>query len=223
MHYRHKLGSETSKQVTLKNEHFFSYRVRMEYNSEDNWNFPTRGARLKAEYAYVTNDFTKLNNRAADGTKLGKVTGMSDVSANWRVSLPLSRTFTLQPMGYRHLLLGSVVPAVLGNTIGGDWFGHYIEQQMPFAGINNMEYVDHHIVAAQLQAQQQFGANSYVLLRMVGAQQARKAKEIFDHRSLLGVQAAYYYNTMFGPVGATLGYSNHTKNPYFYVNIGYEF
>ena len=223
MHYRNKLGSETSKQVTLKNEHFFSYRVRMEYNSEDNWNFPTRGARLKAEYAYVTNDFTKLNNRAADGTKLGKVTGMSDVSANWRVSLPLSRTFTLQPMVYGRLLFGSVVPAVLGNTIGGDWFGHYIEQQMPFAGINNMEYVDHHIVAAQLQAQQQFGANSYVLLRMVGAQQARKAKEIFDHRSLLGVQAAYYYNTMFGPVGATLGYSNHTKNPYFYVNIGYEF
>jgi NTE family protein len=28
---------------------------------------------------------------------------------------------------------------------------------------------------------------------------------------------------MFGPLGASLGYSNHTKKPYFYLNLGYEF
>ena len=223
MHYRNKLGSETSKQVTLKNEHFFSYRARAEYNSEDDWNFPTRGARFKAEYAYVTNDFTKLNVRAADGTKLGKKSGMSDVSADWRMSFTLGQRFTLQPMFYGRLLFGSVVPAVFGNTIGGDWFGHYVEQQMPFAGIGNMEYVEHQFVAAQLQAQERIGGNSYVLLRVAGAQQADKAKELFDNRTLFGVQAAYYYNTMFGPVGATLGYSNRTKEPYFYLNLGYEF
>jgi len=223
MHYRNKLGSETSKQVTLKNEHFFSYRARAEYNSEDDWNFPTRGARFKAEYAYVTNDFTKLNVRAADGTKLGKKSGMSDVSADWRMSFTLGQRFTLQPMFYGRLLFGSVVPAVFGNTIGGGWFGHYVEQQMPFAGIGNMEYVEHQFVAAQLQAQERIGGNSYVLLRVAGAQQADKAKELFDNRTLFGVQAAYYYNTMFGPVGATLGYSNRTKEPYFYLNLGYEF
>ena len=48
MHYRNKLGSETAKQVTLENEHFFSYRARLAYNSEDDWNFPTRGARFNA-------------------------------------------------------------------------------------------------------------------------------------------------------------------------------
>lgn len=223
MHYRNKLGSETSKQVTLKNEHFFSYRARAEYNSEDDWNFPTRGARFKAEYAYVTNDFTKLNDRAADGTKLGKKSGMSDVSADWRMSFTVGERFTLQPMLYGRLLFGSVVPAVFGNTIGGDWFGHYVEQQMPFAGIGNMEYVEHQFVAAQLQAQERIGGNSYVLLRVAGAQQADKTKELLDNRTLLGVQAAYYYNTMFGPVGATLGYSNRTKEPYFYLNLGYEF
>jgi NTE family protein len=40
---------------------------------------------------------------------------------------------------------------------------------------------------------------------------------------MLGVQGAYYFNTLFGPVGATLGYSNKTKKPYFYLNLGYEF
>ena len=223
MHYRNKLGSETARQVTLKNEHFFSYRARLNYNSEDSWYFPTRGVRFKAEYAYVTNDFAKLNVRDAEGNKLGKTTGMSEVSANWRMSLSMNSRFTLQPMFYGRMLFGSVIPAVFGNTIGGDWFGHYVEQQMPFAGIGNMEYVDHQFVAAQLQAQQRIGNNSYVLLRLAGAQQAEEMKELFDSRTLLGVQGAYYYNTLFGPLGATLGYSNRTKKPYFFLNLGFEF
>jgi NTE family protein len=94
---------------------------------------------------------------------------------------------------------------------------------MPFAGIGNIEYVSHQFVAAQLQAQQRIGSSNYVLLRVAGAQQADHLKELADHRTLLGVQAAYYYNTMFGPIGATIGYSNRTKEPYFYLNIGYEF
>jgi NTE family protein len=223
MHYRNKLGAEDSPKVSLENEHFFSYRARLNYNSEDSWSFPTRGARFKAEYAYVTNNFAKLNDRALDGTELGKKPGMSDVSADWRMSFSFNSRFTIQPMIYGRLLFGSVIPAVFGNTIGTEWFGHYVEQQMPFAGIGNMEYVDHQFVAAQLQAQQRIGANSYVLLRAAAAQQSARVKNLFDNKTLVGGQAAYYYKTMFGPVGATLGYSNRTKKLYLYLNLGYEF
>ena len=195
----------------------------MNYNSEDNWNFPTRGARFNAEYAFVTNDFAKLRERAADGTKLGWETGMSDVSANWRMSFTLGSRFTIQPMIYGRMLFGTVVPVVLGNTLGGEWFSHYVEQQMPFAGIGHMEYIGKQFAAAQLQLQQRFGANHYALLRVAAGQQSDKAKELFDHRTMVGVQAAYYLNTIFGPIGATLGYSNHTKKAYLFVNLGYEF
>ena len=223
MHYRDKLVAESSRQVALENEHFISYRARLKFNSEDNWNFPTRGARFNAEYAYLTNDFAKLNDYADDGTKLGKKTGMSDVSADWRMSFTIGSRFTLQPMLYGRLLFGSIIPPVFGNTVGGEWFGHYIEQQMPFAGIGNLESVDRQFVAAQLQAQQRIGRSAYVLLRVAGAQQAREVKELLDYRTLIGVQGAFYYDTMFGPVGATLGYSNRTKKMYFYLNLGYEF
>ena len=148
---------------------------------------------------------------------------MSEVSADWRMSFTIGSRFTIQPMLYGRMLFGSVIPAVFGNTVGGEWFGHYVEQQMPFAGIGNMEYVSHHFLAAQLQAQERIGNNSYVLLRLAAAQQADKTKELLDHSTLLGVQATYYYNTIVGPVGASLGYSNRTKKPYFYLNLGYEF
>ena len=222
-HYRNTLGSESVKLGSIENEHFFSYRARMVFNTEDNWNFPTRGVRFNAEYAYVTNNFAKLDVRDADGNKQGKTMGMSDVRANWRMSFSFNDRFTIQPMLYGRLIFGSVVSAGLSNTIGGEWFGHYIEQQMPFAGIGNMEYVDRQFVAAQLQAQERIGGKSYVLLRVAGGQNAGKLKEIFDHRTMIGVQGAFYYSSLFGPLGAALGYSNHTKKVYFYINLGYEF
>ena len=223
LHYSSKLVTEWSREVSLKNEHYFSYRARINYNSEDEWNFPTRGARFKAEYAYLTNDFAKLDLRDADGNKQGKTTGMSDVSADWRMSFTFGDRFTLQPMLYGRLLFGSIVPPVFGNTTGGEWFGHYIEQQMPFAGIGNLEAIDAQFVAVQLQSQLRIGDKSYVLVRVAGAQQAEKARQLLDRHTLLGVQGAFYYNSMFGPFGASVGYSNRTKKPYFFVNLGYEF
>ena len=213
MHYRNILGTETSIQGMLKNEHFYSYHARVNYNSEDNWYFPTRGARFKAEYSYLTDNFAKLDGKP----------GMSDVNANWRMSFSIGDRFTFQPMLYGRLLFGTVIPPTFGNTIGTEWFGHYIEQQMPFAGVGNIEYIDHQFVAAQLQAQQRIGSSSYVLLRVAGGQQGDKVKNLLDRRTLLGVQVAFYYSTILGPVGATAGYSNRTKSPYLYLNLGYEF
>ena len=213
MHYRNKLGSAAAKEFTLENEHFFSYRARAEYNSEDNWYFPSRGARFKAEYAYLTDDFARLEDQA----------GMSEVSAHWRMSFTLGSRFTLQPMVYGRLLFGKTVPLVFSNAIGGNWFGHYVEQQMPFAGVGNVEYVDDQFVAAQLQAQQRMGSNHYALLRVSGAQCAEKTAQLLDHHTLFGVQAAYYYDTMFGPAGITIGYSNRTEKPYVFLNLGFVF
>ena len=223
LHYSSGLGSEASIKMVFKNEHFISYRGRVNYNSEDNWYFPTHGVRFKAEYAYVTNNFVEFNAYADDGTKTGKTKGMSEISANWRASLTIGKRLTLQPMAYGRLLFGSRVPTVLSNTIGGDWFGHYVEQQMPFAGIGRIESVDKQFFALQMQGQYRIGDKHYTLLKVAFGQNADKVKNLLDHRALFGVQAAYYYNTILGPLGASLGYSNHTKSAYFFINLGYVF
>lgn len=212
--YRDILMSEnTGTDVPLDNGHYFSYRARANYNSEDNWIFPTRGARFKAEYAYLTDNFLRLDGQ----------TGLFDVSADWRMSFTFGKRFTLQPMVYGRILFGDVIPHIFGNVIGGNWFGHYIEQQMPFAGVGNIEYVRQQFLAVQLQGQQRIGNNHYIILRLAAGQHSNKLKDIFEDRTLLGGQIAYYYNTIFGPLGATLGYSNRTKKPYFFLNLGYEF
>ena len=107
--------------------------------------------------------------------------------------------------------------------IGGEWFGHKLAWQMPFAGVNYLEHVDPYLVAMQLQTQQRLGKNNYVLLRVAAAQQADDLENLLDRSTLLGTSLSYYYNTMFGPLGASVGYSNKTKEPYFYINLGYVF
>ncbi len=214
MHYRNKLGSESSKELTMNNEHFYSYSAQVSYNSEDNWHFPSRGSRFKAEYTYMTDNFAELDGKA----------GMSDINANWRTSFTLGRQLTIQPMFYGRFLLGPTTPLLFGNAIGGEWFGHYLQQQMPFAGLGNIEYVKNQFVAAQLQLQQRIGTSShYLLLRIASAQQAEKLDNLFNEKMLLGGQIAYYYNTILGPIGASIGYNNKTKKTYFYLNLGFEF
>jgi NTE family protein len=40
---------------------------------------------------------------------------------------------------------------------------------------------------------------------------------------ILGFQGAYFYNTIIGPIGASIGYTSLTHSPYFYINIGHIF
>lgn len=213
LHYKDKLLSSKSADILLDNDHYISYRAMVDFNSEDNWNFPSRGSRFKAEYAYTTDNFTQMGGKA----------GMSDLNANWRVSIPLSKRFTLQPMAYGRMLFGANIPFVFSNAIGGRWFGHYVEQQMPFAGIGNIEYVEPFFIAVQLRGQQRIATNHFIQLDLAGAQQAPRLMELKDHRTLLGARLSYFYNTLIGPIGTSLGYSNKTREAYFYINLGFEF
>lgn len=213
VHYRNTLGNTGSGRIEFNNKNYVSYRANLKYNSEDDWYFPTRGARFKAGYSFFTDNFVGY-----DGHN-----GISEVCADWRQSFTFGKRFTLQPSVYTRMLFGGDAPAFYLNTVGGDWFGHYVEQQMPFAGIGGLEFVRDYFAAVQLQGQLRIAGNHYVQLRLTGAQHADKLKELFDHRTLFGFQGAYYFKTMFGPLGATLGYSNRTKKPYFYLNLGYEF
>ena len=145
------------------------------------------------------------------------------MSASWRKSFPLTERFTLESLLYGRLLFGTDNPQIYGNIIGGTSFGHYVEPQMPFAGLGHVEYAERHFIGVQLQGRQRMGKNHHVCLLASVAQHAPEFREIMQTKTLIGGQLAYYYDSMFGPLGASAGYCNRTKTPYFYVNLGYDF
>lgn len=194
-------------------DHFFSYHAALHYNSENAGLFPVRGARFVAEYAYFTDNFTGYH-----GHK-----GFSEVSANWRISLPLSHRLTLQPLFYGRLLFGKEIPYIRRTFLGGPWFSHYLETQQPFAGAHHIEMTDLHYVAAQLQLQYQLTTNNFILLQGAWSQHNDRLADILRQKGDRGVQAAYYYRTMFGPLGASVGWASEQRDLRLMVNLGFEF
>ena len=196
-----------------RHEHFISYLAKVDYNGENSWYFPTRGSKFSARYAYYTDNFIKLNDEI----------GMHELSAMWRTNFSLGRHLTIQPMLYGRLLHYDDSPIILCNIMGGEWFGHRIEQQLPFAGVGNIELQWDKFLAAQMRAQYAVTKNSFILYRFSVAQDGDTYSEIFKSKTMLGSSLSYYYNAPVGPVGLSLGYSNVTDKLYFYLNIGYVF
>ena len=197
----------------MENEHLFSYHAEVNYNSENEWYFPTRGSKFKASFRYLTDNFVELKDHV----------GTTDISAMWRKSFSLTDHWVIQPMLYGRLLHGKYVPLMMSNVIGGEWFGQYLPQQLPFAGLGNVELQWNKIVAAQMQTQFILTPSSIVLLRVAAAQNADEYDDMLKSRTMLGASMSYYYNTLIGPLGATVGYSNITKEPMYYINMGFVF
>lgn len=205
----------TSNNISLlndKHEHYYSYHFKMHYDSEDNPYFSTKGARFRAEYGLYTDNFVKYKNESP----------FNIASASWRYSVRLNSKLTLQPSIYGRMIFGKDIPFCYYNVIGGEWFGHYLDQQMPFVGIGNMEYVKNDFMAASIKVQQRIADNNYVIFTSTFATNGDKLGSVFDS-FIHGYRIDYAYNSLFGPLGASLGYSSRTNEPYFYINLGYVF
>ncbi len=207
------LFGEAAKPERIDNIHMYSYVFRLNYDSEDRWFFTTRGARFKAGFGYYTDNFIGWKGHG----------GLSIADCMWRMSFPLNSRFTLQPMLYGRIIFGDGAPLIMRNAIGGMTAGQYLSHQMPFAGIGHVEFAGNAMLACQLRAQQRIADNNYVILRVAAAQHNEKLRDILKRRTLTGCELAYFYDSMFGPLGASLGYSSKTREAYFYINLGYQF
>ena len=107
---------------------------------------------------------------------------------------------------------------------GGMTRGKFFPQQMPLAGFGHVEVFDSKFVGASLRLQQRVKGQHYVLLDGSVAEHNETMADLFKRKPIWGVQAAYYYNSrVLGPLGASLGWSSHTRKVYFFLSLGYDF
>ena len=214
-HYHHYdvLNSAYSVSEFLKNEYYFNYHARAQYNSEDHWYFTHTGMRAEALYAYYTDNFAQWKDHA----------GFSEVSARWRMTMPLTGTTHLQPMIYGRMLFGKDIPATAMNMLGGNRGGIYYAQQLPFSGFGHCHVMDKNVLVAGLKVQQRLFKEHYIMVKGHVAQQNNKLGDIFDGKPIWGAQIGYAYNSILGPLGGSLSWSNFTKQVSIYINLGFEF
>ena len=196
-----------------EDDSYVSYYFLSDLNTEDNWYFPTRGVRFLTSFLYRTDNFLTYQDRA----------GLLDVSAHWRFNVRLSEHWTLQPMLYGRGIIGEEVPWAFLNTVGGEYFDHRLEQQMPFAGVGHMELLSNYFAAAQLQLQCQLLPRHYLLLRGAIGYHVDDFVDFYPSQMLFGIQGGYTFSSFFGPLSFRLGYSSHTKSTNLYISLGHQF
>lgn len=199
--------------LKVKSEHFLSYFAQIHYNTYDKGYFPAKGSDFKAAYSLYTDNMAQYNEHAP----------FSALSASWASVLPITRRFSVISSIYGRILIGRNFPYPLQNAIGGEVPGFYIPQQLPFAGVNNIELMDNAIMIASLKLRQRMGAIHYLILTGNYGLTDSHFFKILKGKQLFGISAGYGMDSVFGPLEISLGYSNQTDKASCFVNLGYYF
>ena len=199
--------------LKVESEHFLSYFAQIHYNTYDKGYFPSKGSDFKAAYSLYTDNMAQYNEQAP----------FSALSASWASVIPATRRFSIIPSIYGRVLIGKGIPYPLKNAIGGEVYGFYIPQQLPFAGVTNMELMENSIIITSLKFRQRMGSIHYLTLTGNYGLTDSHFFEILKGKQLFGISAGYGMDSVFGPLEISLGYSNQTDKGSCFVNLGYYF
>lgn len=199
--------------MNVNSEYFISYFAQLRYNTFDKGYFPSKGSNFSGAYSLYTDNFARYNGHAP----------FSALSASWESVFSISNRLTLIPALYGRVLIGQEIPYAYENALGGDVFGRYLPQQLPFAGIYNIELTHNSVAVASLKLRQRMGSKHYITLAGNFALSDDNFFKILKGNRIYGCSIGYGLDSMFGPLEASLGYSNQSKDVGFYVNLGFSF
>ena len=178
----------------------------------DNGYFPTKGVSAGVRGALI---YIDMYNEAST-----KFTGIVAADVTFPVSL---NRFTLTMKGNARMVFSNAAPLVYNNFIGGEMAGRYLDQQIPFVGVNGAVVCPNNIVVGRLEARYRLGKNHYVSILGDTGIDFDEFANIGDANLLAGVGAGYAYDSIAGPLKAQIGWSNVTKKVSFYLSLGYNF
>lgn len=206
------VGGDNQK-YQVKPEGFFSYFGLVHFETLDRRYFPTKGVSVRAEYSMYTDNFVGYNGGSP----------FSAVKASFMTVVPLTSHLSLLPSIYGRVLIGNNLAYPYLNAVGGENFGRYLSQQLPFAGISHVEIFDNSLVIARLELRQRIAGRNYISLVGNYGVHDNDFFNLLRGKSVWGGSLGYAYNSLLGPLSATLSMSNQNKNFQFYMNLGYVF
>lgn len=201
------------KDETIDNYHSFNYFGRLDFDNTDKRLYPRSGMKWHAQIEYVTENFYEHRNREPKPI----------ISASIYKNISLNSRFTLEPFGYTRLVFSDFITQGKLNKIGGDQWGRYVYDQMPFAGVHHIESVDNCLAVFGTNIRQRMGSKHYVLSTLNYMLNGNDLDNMFSDKAYFGITGGYGYESPIGPLEATLGWSNLTDELNLYISFGYTF
>ena len=197
----------------IRSKGYINYFISAHLETLDRNYFPSKGVSLKADYTIYTDNFV-----TNEGHTLTSALGL-----NFKAVLPVTSHFSFIPAVNGRVLIGNDHGFPYLNMAGGEQFGKYFQQQLPFAGISHVEIFNNSLIIAQLTCRQRISQNHYISLIANYALHHDNLFELLKGESVWGGSLGYAYNSIAGPLSASLGLSNRNKNVQFNLNLGFFF
>lgn len=205
--------SHEGEAIELESERFLSYYGRLDFETFDKKYFASRGTSALVSYELYTDNFVMYKEHAP----------FSAIMFSWATAIPLGKRFSLMPSIYGRILSGADIPFPFLNMVGGLFAHRYVPQQLAFDGIRFMEAAPHTFMATRLLGQQHIGRNHYVSGSFNFGLGDNSFFNILKGDTYYGASLAYGYDSRFGPLIASFGWSNITRGLTMFIQLGFVF
>lgn len=216
VHYHDMLVAENwaTLQQSTENEKSLQYYLSISFNNQDARLLPKKGMKWMVKYNYVTD-----NGYGYDGKG-----GVNIVEGYWHMALPLSRSTILNPSIEGRFIQDNNKYLNHCNFIGGiGTFGHYVTQQLSFAGVNYYQIAPNQLLIGGLNLRQHLSTNNYMFTQFNYGLGSSSLSGIFNQKNLFGAAIGAGYKSPVGPIELNINWSNVTKSVGCFFNIGYMF
>lgn len=178
--------------------------------------FPTSGFTLGLDYSWTFTGF-------------GVTDPFSALSFDTKFVIPVAKFMSLLPYVNMRMLFvgqGKNVPLPFANFVGGRIPGRYFDQQIAFAGTNNLFFMNNMVMMAGADLRFKLYKNNYLTASVNVADTFSKFSHIFrigSAQKYIGTSLEYAYNTIVGPLRFDVHWSNLSKKVGVYLSLGFDF
>ena len=185
----------------------------------DNGYFPTRGFRGGFNYKWTFSRWPQHTDVSLEN--------FHSISADIMGAVSICDWATWLPKAQISVLLGQQMPLVYGNFIGGEMRGRYVDQQIPFIGVNGCYSMKPFLALLGMDLRFQVAKNHYLSGTLDYARDGVSFHDFFkDQLGYFGVAAKYSYNSIIGPISFNMHWSNLAPPKHrfgVYISLGLSF
>ena len=140
-----------------------------------------------------------------------------------RFVVPFSSKVALIPSFAGRFIFGDDIPIPYANILGGQIRGRYVDQQIPFIGINNAVYRRNYLMMARGDLRWNCYKNLYATLIADYSYDFEDFRKFMKGQNVWGVGIECAYDSIVGPLKACFHWNTLTQKPGFYVSLGVDF
>ena len=203
-------GSYSRSGEQSKND-YLSVFVDGRHDSTDDGYFPHRGSNTGLRASWTFADTQNVTN------------SLLELQLDHRSVIPTRGILDFLLSVNARAVIGNEVPLSYINVIGGNMPGKYIDQQIPFMGVNYAMPVERLVAVVGVEARLNLGKNHYITAAVNALGTADTLNHLEEGRIGTGCGIEYAYDSIVGPLKINIHWSDLTHTVGLFTGFGFDF